>query len=245
LKCDDWDGFSDPRELTYAAYTAQRTVSEQFVDKIFSLIEEDGLDQSISADWLAVLSSVLAPMRFPYHVFQMVASYVGQMAPSSKIAICCALQAADEMRTIQRIAYRMGQLRIHHPEFANGCRKIWEHDPVWQDVRKLLESLLVTYDWAEAAVTLNTMVKPELEQVFLVDFPRHALARGDHHLKEIFSSLHEDSAWHFEWGEALVVHALKADPHNAEVIGEWNAKWQPLVDNATEQFRDHLSAVSR
>jgi toluene monooxygenase system protein E len=240
LRCEDWDGFSDPRALTYSEYAAQRTVSEQFVDRIFSIIEETRSDEELNRSWLDVLDSVLAPMRYPYHAFQMIAAYIGQMAPSSKIAICCTFQAADEMRKIQRIAYRIGQIRQLHSGFADNARRIWEQDPIWQEIRKLSESLLVTYDWAEALVVLNTMIKPALEPVFMVDFPGLAKSKGDEHLAAVFSSLHDNSAWHAEWSEALMGHAIAAYPDNAEVIASWNAKWQPLVDSAAEQFHEML-----
>jgi methane/phenol/toluene hydroxylase len=51
-----------------------------------------------------VLSGLVAPFRYAGHEFQMIASYVGQMAPSGRIVITAALQAADEMRRIQKIA---------------------------------------------------------------------------------------------------------------------------------------------
>lgn len=243
LQCEDWEAFSDPRKLTYTDYTAIRTVSEQFVDKVFSIIETGEGDKALTPQWVAALESVLAPMRYPYHAFQMVSAYIGQMAPSSKIAICCAFQAADEMRKIQRIAYRMGQLRVHYPAFGDQAKKTWEHDPLWQEIRKLLESLLVTWDWGEAFIALNVIVKPALEPVWMSDFSRLAKSSGDEYLEPIFSSLSEDCAWHREWSGSLVRHALDANPKNAEVIADWSAKWQPLAENAAEQLRDFLMAM--
>src|SRR5262249_10188922 len=54
----------------------------------------------LSPRWLQVLSRVVAPFRYPGHGFQMVASHIGQMAPSGRIVITAALQAADEMRRV-------------------------------------------------------------------------------------------------------------------------------------------------
>ena len=47
----------------------------------------------------------------------MLAAYIGKMAPSSRITIAASFQAADEMRRVQRLAYRMRQLQVTHPEF--------------------------------------------------------------------------------------------------------------------------------
>ena len=50
----------------------------------------------------------------------MLAAYVGQMAPSGRITIACALQAADEMRRVHRLAYRMALLRRLRPDFGDA-----------------------------------------------------------------------------------------------------------------------------
>ena len=98
LRCDDWDRFRDPRQTTYAAYTALQHASEEQIDRI--------PDSPHDAGWLDLLDGLLPPARYLFHGFQMLAAYVGQMAPSGRITIACALQAADEVRRIQRIAYR-------------------------------------------------------------------------------------------------------------------------------------------
>ncbi len=54
---------------------------------------------------------------------------------------------------IQRLAYRMAQLRRSRPSFGDdGARSCGRRDPAWQPLRELIERLLVTYDWGEAFV---------------------------------------------------------------------------------------------
>jgi hypothetical protein len=84
---------------------------------------------------LDVLSRVVAPLRYPGHGLQMVAFYIGQMAPSGWIVITAALQAADEMRRVQRIAYRVRQLQQLHHGFATDSRARWQNDTMWQPLR--------------------------------------------------------------------------------------------------------------
>ena len=69
--------------------------------------------------WVDTLERLLPPLRYLYHGLQMLAAYVGQMAPSGRITIAAALQAADEMRRVQRIAYRMAMLRRLRPGFGD------------------------------------------------------------------------------------------------------------------------------
>ena len=65
----------------------------------------------------------LSPLRFLCHGLQMVAAYVGQMAPSGRIAVAALFQCGDEIRRIQRFAYRLAQLARRRPDSAaTGAR---------------------------------------------------------------------------------------------------------------------------
>jgi len=110
LRCDDWDRFRDPRQTTYAAYTALQHASEEQIDRI--------PDSPHDAGWLDLLDGLLPPARYLFHGFQMLAAYVGQMAPSSRITVVCALQAADEVRRVTRLARRMAAVRAVRPMFG-------------------------------------------------------------------------------------------------------------------------------
>ncbi len=107
LTCTSWEKFRDPRETTYTKYTELQRDKEIFVDGILDEIEASGYDAQLSPGWLHVLSRVVAPLRYPGHGLQMVAAYIGQMAPGGRIVITATLQAGDEMRRVQRIAYRL------------------------------------------------------------------------------------------------------------------------------------------
>src|SRR6202007_2699879 len=129
LTCNSWEAFRDPRETTYTRYTELQRDKEIFVDGILEEIELSGYDGQLLPGWLHVLSRVVAPLRYPGHGLQMLASYTGQMAPSGRIVITAALQAADEMRRVQRIAYRVRQLQHIYAGFACASKARWENDP--------------------------------------------------------------------------------------------------------------------
>jgi hypothetical protein len=110
----------------------------------------------------------------------MVASYVGQMAPSGRIVITATLQAGDEMRRVQRIAYRIRQLQKVYRGFATDSRTLWQNDTLWQPLRFAVEKLLVCYDWAESFVALNLVLKPMIDEMFMNHLSDLALREGDY-----------------------------------------------------------------
>lgn len=236
FQCGDWEKFKDPRETTYTKYVRLQSDKEKFVEGVFDVIESTGRDRELDSAWVRVLSETLSPLRFPYHGFQMISSYVGSMAPAGRIAIACAFQAADEIRKNQVIAYRMRQLREVVPTFGEDGKEIWQTDSHWQPLREAVERLLVTYDWGEAFVGLNLCLKPAVDGIFLTSFPRLARARGDFHLEELFFSLGEDSLWQRDWSRELVRVAVADRPENKEVIRRWIEKWRPLAAAVEQSF---------
>ena len=236
LVCTSWEKFYDPRETTYTKYTGLQREKEIFVDGILEEIETTGYDAHLRPSWLHVLARVVAPFRYPGHGFQMIASYIGQMAPSGRITIAAALQSADEMRRIQRIAYRVRQLQKIYPGFAADSKTLWQSDPMWQPLRQVVERLLIAYDWGESFVGLNLVVKPLIDELFMKYFSDVALREDDYLLGQIFYSLNEDCQWHRQWSECLVRMALEDDVRNKDTIQAWINRWYPLATRAVYAF---------
>lgn len=236
LRCADWERFADPRETTYARYTALQAKKEIFVDALLESIERSGYDRALAPDSLEALERLLAPSRYPLHGFQMIASYIGSMAPAGRLTIVALFQAADEMRRIERIAYRVRQVQIAHPGFGARSRAVWEGDPVWQPLRECVEKLLVTYDWAEAFTGLNLCLKPLMDDLLTTHLASLAARSGDYRLGEILSSLAEDCLWHRQWSGGLVAMLLEEDEANREVLAGWIRAWAPSALAAVLAF---------
>jgi toluene monooxygenase system protein E len=236
LTCSSWENFRDPRETTYTKYTEIQRDKEIFVDSILEEIEMSGYDGRLLPAWLHVLSRVVAPLRYPAHGLQMLASYVGQMAPSGRIVITATLQAGDEMRRVQRIAYRVRQLQQLYPGFASDSKERWQTDRLWQPLRIAMEKLLICYDWAESFVGLNLVLKPLMDEIFMNHLSDLALREGDHLLGQVLYSLNEDCRWHREWAQALIRMVIKDNSLNIGTIQGWIEKWHPVAARAAQAF---------
>jgi toluene monooxygenase system protein E len=236
LTCTSWEKFRDPRETTYTKYTEIQRKKEIFVDGILEEIDASDYDRTLSPQWVHVLSRVVAPLRYPGHGCQMIASYFGQMAPSGRIVIAAALQAADEMRRVQRIAYRVRQLQHVYEDFAGDSKARWQSDTLWQPLRMAIEKMLVCYDWAESFVALNLVLKPLMDELFMHQLGDLALREGDHLIGQVLYSLNEDCRWHREWSQALVRMVIEDDAHNADTIQSWIQKWYPVAAAAVQAF---------
>jgi toluene monooxygenase system protein E len=123
LVCSAWDQFIDPRHTTYASYTALQSRRELYVDGLLESVDRTGYDRELDTAWVDELQRILAPFRYPCHGFQMVASYLGEMAPTGTITLVTLFQAADEIRRIQRFAYRQKQLELPGHSLVRIARK--------------------------------------------------------------------------------------------------------------------------
>lgn len=244
LRCTDWDKFVDPRRTTYTSYVALQRNKEVHVDALHHALAERSYDATLSSAWLDLLDRYWSPVRYLGHGLQMLAAYVGQMAPSGRITIACALQSADEVRRIQRIAYRTAQLRLIHPSFGASSRKIWQSADEWQPTRRLVEQMLVTYDWAEAFTALNLCAKPVLDTLLLIELSAIARGKGDPSFGDIAFSLNQDCEWHRAWSKALVDLALTGSAENADVLSSWVGVWLPRAEEAVSRLALGLGSPS-
>jgi toluene monooxygenase system protein E len=213
-----------------------------FVDALVEQNQTTGYDAELPGHWLRILSRMIAPFRYPGHALAMIAAYFGQMAPSGRLTITGALQAADEVRRVERLAYRVRQLQIAFPWFAEDSKTRWQHDPLWQPFREMIERLLTTWDWGECFVGLNLILKPMIDDLFMHHVSDLALREGDHLLGQIFYSLNEDCLWHRQWSQALINMAIEDTPTNRDVIQRWIQQWYELGHRAVETFCSVLEA---
>jgi toluene monooxygenase system protein E len=239
LQARSWEQFADPRRTTYRGYTRLQDGREDVVDGLLREVDETAYDRHLDDEWVRFLDRWYSPLRFPVHGLQMLAAYVAQMAPASRITNCAAFQAADEVRRIQRIAYRTVQLSgpPFEAETARRQQAAWEDAAAFQPLRELVERALIAYDWGEAFTVTNAVIKPRIDRLVNHEIAGTlATANGDPILTSIHFSLDEDARWHRAWTAALLRHLIDDTPANADVVSAWIEKWRPLATEALEAF---------
>jgi len=243
LRARDWERFSDPRRTTYRAYTVLQDGREDVVDGLLREVDDTGYDRNLDREWVSFLDRWYAPLRFPMHGLQMLAAYVAQLAPASRITNCAAFQSADELRRVQRIAYRTVQLG--GPPFGAGTarqRAAWEDAEAFQPLRELIERALTAYDWGEAFTVTNLVIKPHIDRLVNQEVAGAlAVANRDPLLASIHFPLDEDARWHRDWALALLRYLIDDTPANAEVVSGWIGKWSPYASRALEAFAGTLA----
>jgi toluene monooxygenase system protein E len=233
LSLPEWESFDDPRATTYARYTEERKRREVFVDGLLSSEDEGDLGR-LDPEWVRAALRALGPLRYPLHGLQMVAAYLGSVAPSGKLVTLFLFLAADQLRAVHRIAYRLKQLARLEPDALDDSMSLWMEDRTWQPLRELTERLLVTKDACDAFSGLCFAAKPMLDELFLSGLGETARFQGDDVLRKLLGSLRDDAAWHLEWTSLLARRLVAASPGNRAALRASVDRFWPLASRAAE-----------
>lgn len=242
----DWEGFRDPAKLYYKEYVSLQHDREGYLDKVIERHEDANSVATFEPAYVAALRDAYIPLRFPLHILQMCSLYVGQMAPAAFITNPAHFQAADEMRRIQRIAYTTKLLaNAHGGDLAQtpAARGPWENGAAWQPMRKLLEELLIAYDWGEAFIALNLVAKPMLDAAINGQLGALAARNNDDLVSSLLDEFARDSRRSTDWSQALVVYALTANPELRGVVDAHLATWQPKARAAVAAYAELFTAA--
>ena len=235
LQCADWEAFADPEQTTYPKYTRTRKDAELDLNRVTSALDAAGAERQLPAAWVATLARSVPPLRYAFHGLHMIASYVGQMAPSGRITLTALFQSADELRRIERIAYRMRQMQeTRAPDFGAQSKGEWQSAPAWQPLREAVERLLVAYDWGEAFVGLNLCLKPVLDEAVVRCLADECQRQHDGYWTALLESAYADCEWQRRWSAALTRMAVAQNPDNRQVIARWLELWTPRAIAAAE-----------
>jgi toluene monooxygenase system protein E len=238
LQAASWEGFRDPHQLTYQIYVERQSKREAYLENLVDAFERRNHDAGLQTNWVQELDRLYLPARFPLHALQMAALYLAQMAPAAFITNAAYFQAADELRRIQWLAYRAKSLSLAHDaeELASSAytRRRWEEDAAWQPLRKVVEKMLIAYDWGEAFAALNLTVKPIFDEVFNVQLAELARAHEDALLGLMLDDFTLEIQRSRDWSVALVQYATSQRPANADLFKQWIEQWKPLAYRGME-----------
>ena len=153
-------------------------------------------------------------------------------------ALC--FEAVDRIRHAQATVLYLMELEARVEGFKDHASKDhWLNDPVYQPLRRLVESLMATDDWAEIAFAVNLVIDPIATEVGVSRLVRHhGPAHGDPTTPMIIFTTERDRRRNQAWTEELVRMTTAPDlpslENNRIVIRSWIERWTPMATAAAK-----------
>lgn len=203
VKLSDWEGFRDPKKFWYTTYVSNRKKLAEEVENGFAYAEELGTIESLSPKWANAVRDIYTPLRHLEYGQNVQMQHVIRYALGTAIEQCATYQAYDKTGRAQWISLWAINMEEHHGDFLAHGKDVLLNEPAYQPLRRYVEEILVTDDWAEVLVAQNLTLDLLLGNLMYREFNKEAVKQGDTHLTILNLVITKTLDWHKEWAFAL------------------------------------------
>ncbi|WP_047151914.1 toluene hydroxylase [Aneurinibacillus tyrosinisolvens] len=203
LKSSNWEGFRDPKKYWYTTYVSNRKKLAEEVENGFEYAKHLEIIQTLSPQWVNALRDLYTPLRHLEYGENVQMQHVIRYALGSTIEQCATFQAYDKTGRAQWISLWAMNMEEHHGDFLNHGKEMLEQDPAYQPLRRYVEEILITEDWAEVLVAENLTLDLLLGNLMYQEFNKEAVKQGDIHLSILNLVINKQLDWHRDWAFSL------------------------------------------
>ena len=221
VEMEDWYKLVDPRQYYYATYNIARAKMYEASDRNFDFIEKAGLLATADDGWVETVKATLVPLRHYEWGANMVNSGICAYGYGTAVTQAASFAMADRLGLAQLVS-RIGlTLSGNDPSVLDAGKTAWTEGPMWQDLRRLVEDVIVIDDWFEALVAQNMAMDAVVHEVVYGGL----LTEGAKHGGQIISMMTEFvNTWRPDfarWVDAVVKTAAAESDANKQVIAGW------------------------
>lgn len=203
LKCSDWEAFRDPKKFWYTTYVRDRKKLSEEVENSFQMAVDLELIEDLPESWANAVRDIYTPLRHLEYGENVQMQYVIRYALGTPIEQCATFHAYDKVGRAQWITTWAMNMQEHHGEFLQHGKEVLLKEPTYQPLRRYVEEILVTDDWAEVLVAQNMTLDLLLGNLMYVHFTEKAKQNGDVHLAALNQHIEKQNKWHADWAASL------------------------------------------
>lgn len=227
LRLTDPYTYTDPRQLYYTPYVTQRAALHEEFGKTLTYLEERDLLPRVPRAWQEMLAAVVVPLRHYESGAQLVSVAGARFAYGTSLEQCCTFASFDRIGNAQMLS-RVGiALGGGTGEVLARAKREWMSGAHLQPLRRLIEQIMVTGDWAEGILAVD-QVDSLLYPLLYRGLDEAALLGG----AGAFSLVAQHFAGWFadqrKWLDALVAAWAGDEQHgtaNREVLARIGQAW--------------------
>jgi phenol hydroxylase P1 protein len=209
LKSSDWEGFRDPKKFWYTTYVSNRKKLAEEVENGFEYARDLEIIQNLSQKWVNAVRDLYTPLRHLEYGENVQMQHVIRYAMGSTIEQCATFQAYDKTGRAQWISLWAMNMEEYHGDFLSYGKEMLMQDPAYEPLRRYVEEILITEDWAEVLVAENLTLDLLLGNLMYREFNKEAIRQGDTHLSILNLVIQKQLDWQRDWAFSLFGYLIK------------------------------------
>lgn len=236
VRVDDWWEYRDPAGEWFRPFVKRQADVGRAIEQATTGAARADSYADFTPAWVEFLAGDYAAFRYVDYGLFMVLCQAQREAGSDVVAQPIIFQAIEKDRHAQDITLYGMELERHIAGFSDRqCKQVWLESPVWQPLRRLIETLLAARDWAEINVVVNVLLEPLVSALFLRELVlRSAPLNGDAVTPVLVEGAEADRCLRRASTIAFVQLLLQQNPENRSIVDGWLTQWRPLVMAAVE-----------
>ena len=234
-----WWGYRDPAQMWFRPYVEMQAGQENMLELATNGAALLELYRTVSPVWLKFLGGYFAAWRHVEYGLFMALCYAQREALSDVVATPFLFQAVDKERHAQDIALHCMALEQMIEDFSDSNEiEVWMNDPVLQPVRRLVELLIASRDWAEIIIAVNLVFEPLVGRLmtnYLI--AQQGSLYGDTVTPLIAQTAESDRQRSMAATAELSRFVIGNVAANKAILEEWIAHWTPAALAAAQTLR--------
>jgi methane monooxygenase component A beta chain/propane monooxygenase small subunit len=245
LRHPHWFDFRDPAAQWQRPYVRLQAEQERSIDRLVEEAARSGVLRDIRREWVREVLGIHYRVwsYVEYGLFRAFA-WAQREALADTLGNALCFEAVDRMRHAQDIVLYVMDLEETFGELRDdgSARQAWLEDPAYQPLRRLVEEVIASEDWAEVAVVVNLVFDPIVTELAVSQLVRrNAGAHGDVITPAVILTTERDRRRNRQWTEELVRLVTAPDvpsmEANRKCVRGWIEAWLPRAWEAADALR--------
>lgn len=230
IRMKDWYALKDPRQYYYGTWTLARGRMQETAEADFDMAEELALPLAWDSAAREAALPVLLPLRHLAWGANINDSFIAAYGMGTALTQAACYASMDQLGIAQyvtRLALAFDEL-----ELLARAKQDWLQDAAWQELRRLVEDLMVEKDWYQVLVAqdfvLNGLLYPLIYQRYMEQL---AAAHGP--LLSMLTRFQRE--WYVEnvkWIDAVLKATAAESAENKALLAQWVAQWRERARRA-------------
>ncbi len=223
---EDWYAYKDPRQFYYGAYVQARAKLQEVTESNYSFFAKRNLADRMSDEVKEKIVACLLPLRHVELAANLNNVFGTAYGTATVLTQAFLFNGMDRLGIAQYLS-RIGLLLDGNSgESLAKAKDLWMTDPVWQGVRRYVETTLTLKDWFEVFVAQNVVLDTLVYDLIYKRFDEQITEAGGGDLAmlvEFMNEWHKDSS---RWVDSVLKTTVAESGHNKELIGGWVSEWK-------------------